>query len=77
MRLPVVRTEPQPAAPRRPACFAGCGAKPSSVTIVRVFAYACCDVDPPVRRGLLPLSELTILLGPNDSGKSSWLLRRA
>jgi hypothetical protein len=45
----------------------------SSVTIVRIFAYACCNVDPPVRRGLLPLSELTILLGPNDSGKSSWL----
>jgi hypothetical protein len=40
---------------------------------MRVFAYACCNVDPPVRRGLLPLSELTILLGPNDSGKSSWL----
>ena len=40
---------------------------------VRLFAYACCHVDPPVRRGLLPLTELTILLGPNDSGKSSWL----
>lgn len=40
---------------------------------MRLFSYACCNVDPPVRRGLLPLTELTILLGPNDSGKSSWL----
>lgn len=40
---------------------------------MRLFAYACRHVDPPVRRGLLPITELTILLGPNDSGKSSWL----
>jgi hypothetical protein len=45
----------------------------SSFTGMRIVAYACGGVDPPVRRGVLPLNELTILLGPNDSGKSSWL----
>lgn len=40
---------------------------------MRLFAYACTHTDPPVQRGLLPLTDLTILLGPNDSGKSSWL----
>jgi hypothetical protein len=40
---------------------------------MQLFAYACTHPDPPVQRGLLPLTDLTILLGPNDSGKSSWL----
>ena len=40
---------------------------------MKLVGYACRHPDPPLRTAFLPLSELTILLGPNDSGKSSLL----
>jgi hypothetical protein len=40
---------------------------------VKIFGYACRHPDPPLRSAYLPLNELTVLLGPNDSGKSSLL----
>lgn len=39
----------------------------------RLIGYACTHPDPPLRRAFLPLERLTVLLGPNDSGKSSLL----
>jgi hypothetical protein len=40
---------------------------------VKLIGYACRHPDPPLRKAFLPLSDLTVLLGPNDSGKSSLL----
>ncbi len=40
---------------------------------MKLIGYACRHPDPPLRRAFLPLSDLTVLLGPNDSGKSSLL----
>jgi hypothetical protein len=40
---------------------------------VKIVGYACRHPDPPLREAYLPLNDLTVLLGPNDSGKSSLL----
>jgi hypothetical protein len=40
---------------------------------MKLVGYACRHPDPPLRTAFLPLNELTVLLGPNDSGKSSLL----
>ena len=40
---------------------------------VRLKGYACKHHEPPVRQVFLPLGELTVLLGPNDAGKSTLL----
>jgi AAA domain, putative AbiEii toxin, Type IV TA system len=40
---------------------------------MKLVGYACRHPDPPLRTAFLPLSDLTVLLGPNDSGKSSLL----
>jgi hypothetical protein len=40
---------------------------------VKLIGYACRHPDPPLRKAYLPLNDLTVLLGPNDSGKSSLL----
>lgn len=40
---------------------------------MKLVGYSCRHPDPPLRSAFLPLSELTVLLGPNDSGKSSLL----
>lgn len=40
---------------------------------MKLTGYACRHPDPPLRLAYLPLGELTVLLGPNDSGKSSLL----
>lgn len=40
---------------------------------MKLIGYACRHPDPPLRKAFLPLSDLTVLLGPNDSGKSSLL----
>jgi hypothetical protein len=40
---------------------------------MRLIGYACRHPDPPLGEAFLTLGELTVLLGPNDSGKSSLL----
>ena len=40
---------------------------------MKIVGYACRHPDPPLRKAYLPLNDLTVLLGPNDSGKSSLL----
>jgi hypothetical protein len=40
---------------------------------MKLIGYACRHPRPPVRRAYLALGELTVLLGPNDSGKSTLL----
>jgi hypothetical protein len=40
---------------------------------VRLTGYACKHHVPPVRQAFLPLGDLTVLLGPNDAGKSTLL----
>jgi hypothetical protein len=40
---------------------------------MRIIGYACKHPEPPLRRAFVPLGQLTVLLGPNDSGKSSLL----
>lgn len=44
-----------------------------SVPEMRLVGYACRHPHPPLRAAFLPLTELTVLLGPNDSGKSTLL----
>jgi ABC-type Mn2+/Zn2+ transport system ATPase subunit len=40
---------------------------------LNLIGYACRHPNPPLREAFLALSELTVLLGPNDAGKSSLL----
>jgi hypothetical protein len=40
---------------------------------MRLIGYACRHPEPPVRQAFVPLGELTVLVGPNDSGKSTLL----
>lgn len=40
---------------------------------MKLVGYSCRHPEPPLRKAYLPLNDLTVLLGPNDSGKSSLL----
>jgi hypothetical protein len=40
---------------------------------MRLIGYACRHSDPPLREAFLALGDLTVLLGPNDAGKTSLL----
>lgn len=40
---------------------------------MRLTGYACKHPEPPARQVFLPLGDLTVLLGPNDAGKSTLL----
>lgn len=41
---------------------------------MKLVGDSCRHPEPPLRTAFLPLNNLTVLLGPNDSGKSSQYL---
>src|SRR3954465_7414093 len=46
---------------------------PRMMPVVQPVAFVFGGYPPPLRRGHLPLADLTVLLGPNDAGKSRTL----